>query len=107
MNSKPFEAGGKWFWYRYLSGGPFIDPCILPVCYFVRLKAGTLHSHDGPGYTTQEYDAEAAALEDLAQAIETFEAEPRLGTPINQLSGVPGTKGYDAFCRIAESWGYG
>lgn len=29
-----------------------------------------------------------------------------LGTPLSQLSGRPGHDGYDAFCRIAESWGY-
>lgn len=30
----------------------------------------------------------------------------RLGTPISQLSGQPGTKGYDKFVEIANSWGY-
>ena len=27
------------------------------------------------------------------------------GTPISKLSGQPGTKGFDAFCEIARSWG--
>jgi hypothetical protein len=31
---------------------------------------------------------------------------PRFGTPISELSGRPGHKGYAEFCRIAESWGY-
>ena len=30
----------------------------------------------------------------------------RLGTPISELSGRPGHKGYAAFVRIAKSWGY-
>lgn len=30
----------------------------------------------------------------------------KLGTPIDQLSGRPGQRGYDEFCRIARSWGY-
>ena len=29
-----------------------------------------------------------------------------LGTPISRLSGRPGHKGFDEFCRIAKSWGY-
>jgi hypothetical protein len=29
-----------------------------------------------------------------------------LGTPISQLSGRPGTPGFDEFKRIAGSWGY-
>lgn len=31
---------------------------------------------------------------------------PRLGTPLSELSGRPGHKGYAEFRRIAESWGY-
>lgn len=31
---------------------------------------------------------------------------PQLGTPISELSGRPGHKGYEEFCRIARSWGY-
>jgi hypothetical protein len=30
----------------------------------------------------------------------------RGGTPINQLSGRPGHRGYAEFCRIAATWGY-
>lgn len=30
----------------------------------------------------------------------------QFGTPISQLSGRPGHRGYDEFCRIAASWGY-
>lgn len=30
----------------------------------------------------------------------------RLGTPISELSGRIGEKGYEEFCRIARSWGY-
>lgn len=30
----------------------------------------------------------------------------KLGTPLSEISGRPGHKGYDEFCRIAESWGY-
>ena len=30
----------------------------------------------------------------------------KLGTPLSQLSGRPGTDGYAEFCRIARSWGY-
>ncbi len=38
-------------------------------------------------------------------------AEPRapgekLGTPLSELSGQPGTPGYEKFKRIAKSWGY-
>ena len=29
-----------------------------------------------------------------------------LGTPLSELSGRPGHKGYERFCVIAESWGY-
>lgn len=32
--------------------------------------------------------------------------QKELGTPLSQLSGRPGHKGYDEFVRIAESWGY-
>lgn len=31
---------------------------------------------------------------------------PQLGTPLSELSGRPGHKGYDKFCEIARSWGY-
>ena len=31
---------------------------------------------------------------------------PPLGTPISELSGRPGHKGYDRFVQIAKSWGY-
>lgn len=31
---------------------------------------------------------------------------PQLGTPISELSGRPGHRGYEQFRRIAESWGY-
>jgi hypothetical protein len=31
---------------------------------------------------------------------------PNHGTPITQLSGRPGHKGFEEFSRIAESWGY-
>lgn len=30
----------------------------------------------------------------------------KLGTPISQLSGRPGTAGFAEFTRIADSWGY-
>lgn len=30
----------------------------------------------------------------------------QLGTPLSQLSGRPGQPGYEAFKRIAASWGY-
>lgn len=33
-------------------------------------------------------------------------AEQQLGTPISQLSGRPGTDGFDKFCEIAATWGY-
>lgn len=34
-------------------------------------------------------------------------AGPRqLGTPLSELSGQPGTKGYQRFVQIAGSWGY-
>lgn len=29
-----------------------------------------------------------------------------IGTPISELSGRPGHRGYDKFCQIASSWGY-
>jgi hypothetical protein len=32
--------------------------------------------------------------------------QKRLGTPISELSGRPGHKGYERFCEIAKSWGY-
>ncbi len=31
---------------------------------------------------------------------------PQIGTPISELSGRPGHRGYEEFCRIARSWGY-
>lgn len=31
---------------------------------------------------------------------------PTLGTPISELSGRPGHKGYDRFVEIARSWGH-
>lgn len=34
------------------------------------------------------------------------EGRPQLGTPLSEISGRPGHKGYDEFCRIAKSWGY-
>lgn len=30
----------------------------------------------------------------------------KLGTPLAELSGRPGHKGYAEFCRIGDSWGY-
>jgi len=30
----------------------------------------------------------------------------QLGTPISQLSGRPGSDRFDAFCGVADSWGY-
>lgn len=30
----------------------------------------------------------------------------QLGTPISELSGRPGTPGYERFAEIARSWGY-
>jgi hypothetical protein len=30
----------------------------------------------------------------------------RPGTPLSQISGRPGHRGYEEFCRIANSWGY-
>lgn len=30
----------------------------------------------------------------------------KYGTPISEISGRPGHKGFDEFCRIASSWGY-
>jgi hypothetical protein len=30
----------------------------------------------------------------------------QLGTPLSEVSGRPGTKGFGEFVRIAESWGY-
>lgn len=30
----------------------------------------------------------------------------QFGTPISELSGQPGRKGYEEFKRIAKSWGY-
>jgi hypothetical protein len=32
--------------------------------------------------------------------------KPQIGTPLSELSGRPGTKGYGEFRRIAESWGH-
>jgi len=39
----------------------------------------------------------------------TFAAAPeprQIGTPLSELSGRPGHLGFDAFVRIAKSWGY-
>ena len=30
----------------------------------------------------------------------------QLGTPLSEISGRPGHKGFAEFCRIAESWGF-
>lgn len=34
------------------------------------------------------------------------DGKPGLGTPISELSGRPGHRGYEEFKRIARSWGY-
>jgi hypothetical protein len=34
------------------------------------------------------------------------EGRPSFGTPISQLSGRPGSPGYEKFKQIAASWGY-
>lgn len=34
------------------------------------------------------------------------DGKPQIGTPISELSGRPGTPGYEKFCQIAESWGH-
>lgn len=39
-------------------------------------------------------------------AIEPAPRGQQIGTPISQLSGRPGEKGFSEFCRIAKSWGY-
>lgn len=31
---------------------------------------------------------------------------PQFGTPLSELSGRPGERGYEEFCRIARSWGH-
>jgi len=51
------------------------------------------------------FDGEAAA--ERADCPGCNPAGPRkFGTPISELSGRPGTKGYAEFVRIARSWGY-
>jgi hypothetical protein len=35
-----------------------------------------------------------------------YDEQPKLGTPIGELSGRPGCPGYEKFKQIAESWGY-
>jgi len=60
-----------------------------------QLPAGDIYYFDGE------------ALADQADCPGCNPSGPRrLGTPISQLSGKPGTPGYKAFCEIARSWGH-
>ena len=38
--------------------------------------------------------------------VEPREPGEKLGTPLSELSGQPGSPGYEKFKRIAKSWGY-
>ena len=51
------------------------------------------------------YEAESYAYH-VADCQQCNPGGPRpYGTPISQLSGRPGHRGFDAFCNIADSWG--
>lgn len=68
-----------------MSGGWFCDVCDMPV----------------------GDDGEREPLGDEVRP----DPEPRapgekIGTPLSELSGRPGSPGYDKFVRIAKSWGY-
>jgi hypothetical protein len=43
--------------------------------------------------------------DDVLPRVERAPGE-KLGTPLSELSGQPGTPGYEKFKRIAKSWGY-
>jgi hypothetical protein len=55
-----------------------------------------------------EHEFPREPLEDDVPIISATElrGERPIGTPISELSGRPGDKGYAEFCRIARSWGY-
>lgn len=54
-----------------------------------------------------ESEAERAGFRDDPVCPGCFpNGKPEIGTPISQLSGRPGEKGYEEFCRIASSWGH-
>ena len=57
-----------------------------------------------PGDT---YYFQTESVADQADCPGCNQSGPRqLGTPLSELSGRPGHKGYEKFCEIARSWGY-
>ena len=57
---------------------------------------------------TSEYDSPREPKEgDVPiMSAKEFRGERAIGTPISELSGQPGKKGFAEFCRIARSWGH-
>lgn len=51
-------------------------------------------------------DSSAYRLADCPGCNPHYPGKLELGTPLSELSGRPGHKGYDEFCRIAESCGF-
>jgi len=81
------------------DGGPPIGP--HPGPWWGLMACGMRQLADGHAYAN---DTAAACLR-VTCPICLPECQ-QLGTPISQLSGRPGTDGYAAFVRIADSWGY-
>lgn len=66
---------------------------------------GPILSIDGPDCTVDAYVAFAGGGVRKRFHVLLAEVDRRLGTPISELSGRPGTDGFVAFKRIARSWG--
>lgn len=57
------------------------------------------------GVAEHECPREPMADDVPIMSTKEFRGDRPLGTPLSELSGQPGQKGYAEFCRIARSWG--
>lgn len=68
-----------------MCGGWYCDTCDHPIC---------------------EHEIEHEPMPGDVQVSFARDPGERLGTPLSELSNVPGTAGHEEFKRIARSWGH-
>ena len=61
---------------------------------------------DGCDIGVAEHEVKREPLDGDVQIDPVHQIRGSLGTPLSKISGRPGHKGYEEFCRIAQSWGY-
>jgi hypothetical protein len=80
----------------------FLPDCRCIVGPVVRIEP----SAEGPRYWLEATIGRVGGGSDACMWFLASDIGHRLGTPISQLSGRPGHRGFDRFCAIATSWGY-